>query len=128
MTAVSQTWPFGARGGLETYAAICTKVGYLIDDAAFLLVADACTVDAIGQPILRSCRLMPDEACREVLRHARSLALPVVGGSDGSLPPVLAGILLVLAGVPDWVRPIPFPFSLSLTLGFLLPDILSRRI
>ena len=23
-----QTWPFGIRGGLETYAAICTKVSY----------------------------------------------------------------------------------------------------
>lgn len=62
------------------------------------------------------CRL----ALSKVLRHRFSIT--------PSLPPVLAGIILVLAGLPDWVRPVPFPFPLGLTLGFLLPDILSRRI
>lgn len=64
------------------------------------------------------CRL----ALSRVLRHRFSITL--------SLPPVLAGIILVLSGVPDWVRPVSLKRSLNFTtialgafrgkLGFLL--------
>ena len=40
---------------------------------------------------------------------------------------VLAGGLVVLAGLPGILQPIPFPVPLSLTLGLLLPDLLLRR-
>ncbi len=44
-----------------------------------------------------------------------------------SVPQMLAGALLVLAGLPDWLKPLPYPFPLSLTLGAVLPDFLTRR-
>jgi len=44
-----------------------------------------------------------------------------------SVPQMLAGALLVLAGLPDWLKPLPYPFPLSITLGALLPDFLTRR-
>lgn len=43
------------------------------------------------------------------------------------VPQSLAGVLVILASLPDWVNPIPNPFPLSVTLGLLLPDLLSRR-
>lgn len=45
-----------------------------------------------------------------------------------SIPDILAVILLVLAGLPDWLRPIPFPLPFSFTLGAVLPDLLMRRV
>ncbi len=44
-----------------------------------------------------------------------------------SVPQLLAGAVLVLAGLPDWLKPLPYPFPLSFTLGALLPDFLMRR-
>jgi hypothetical protein len=44
-----------------------------------------------------------------------------------AVPQVLAGALLVLAGLPEFIKPLPFPIPLSLTLGLLLPDLLLRR-
>jgi hypothetical protein len=44
-----------------------------------------------------------------------------------AVPQVLAGALVVLAGLPGVLQPIPFPVPLSLTLGLLLPDLLLRR-
>ena len=44
-----------------------------------------------------------------------------------SVPQVLVGVLVVLAGLPDLITPSPFPLPLSFTLGFLLPDFLFRR-
>ena len=44
-----------------------------------------------------------------------------------SVPQALAVVLLVLAGLPDWVKPFPYPLPLSFTLGALLPDFLTRR-
>jgi len=44
-----------------------------------------------------------------------------------AVPRVLAGALVVLAGLPGILQPIPFPVPLSLTLGLLLPDLLLRR-
>ena len=44
-----------------------------------------------------------------------------------AVPQVLAGVLVVLAGLPEFIKPLPFPIPLSLTLGLLLPDLLLRR-
>ena len=41
-----------------------------------------------------------------------------------AVPQVLAGALVVL---PEFIKPLPFPIPLSLTLGLLLPDLLLRR-
>jgi hypothetical protein len=43
------------------------------------------------------------------------------------IPQVLAGALVVLAGLPGILQPFPFPVPLGLTLGLLLPDLLLRR-
>jgi len=43
------------------------------------------------------------------------------------LPQSLAGVLILLAGLPDWISPIPNPFPFGVTLGALLPDLLARR-
>ena len=44
-----------------------------------------------------------------------------------SVPQVLAGALVVLAGLPDFLKPVPFPVPVGLVLGFLLPDLLFAR-
>ena len=44
-----------------------------------------------------------------------------------AVPQILAGALVVLAGLPEFIKPLPFPIPLSLTLGLLLPDLLLRR-
>lgn len=44
-----------------------------------------------------------------------------------SFPQTLAGALVVLAGLPPIMRPLPWPLPLSVTLGLLLPDLLLRR-
>jgi len=44
-----------------------------------------------------------------------------------AVPQALAGALVVLAGLPEFIKPFPFPIPLSLTLGLLLPDLLLRR-
>ena len=44
-----------------------------------------------------------------------------------AVPQVLAGALVVLAGLPSILQPFPFPVPLSLTIGLLLPDLLLRR-
>lgn len=38
-----------------------------------------------------------------------------------TIPEVLAVVLLVLAGLPDWLRPIPFPFPTQVLPFSLLP-------
>ena len=43
------------------------------------------------------------------------------------IPQALAGALVVLAGLPDFLKPIPFPVPLGITIGLLLPDLLVRR-
>ena len=42
------------------------------------------------------------------------------------VPQALAGALVVLAGLPDFLKPIPFPVPLGITIGLLLPDLLVR--
>ena len=44
-----------------------------------------------------------------------------------AVPQVFAGALVVLAGLPEFIKPFPFPVPLGLTLGLLLPDLLLRR-
>ena len=48
-------------------------------------------------------------------------------GISLAVPQILAGALVVLAGLPSILQPFPFPIPLSLTLGLLLPDLLLRR-
>ena len=43
------------------------------------------------------------------------------------IPQALAGALVVLAGLPDFLKPIPFPVPPGITIGLLLPDLLVRR-
>ena len=43
------------------------------------------------------------------------------------IPQALAGALVVLAGLPEFLKPIPFPVPLGITIGLLLPDLLVRR-
>ena len=49
-------------------------------------------------------------------------------GISLAVPQILAGAIVVLAGLPSILQPFPFPVPLSLTLGLLLPDLLLRRI
>ena len=44
-----------------------------------------------------------------------------------AVPHVLAGALVVLAGLPGVLQPFPFPVPLGLTLGLLLPDLIMTR-
>ena len=44
-----------------------------------------------------------------------------------SVPQALACAILILACLPDWIKPLPYPFPLSVTLGLLFPDLLTRR-
>ena len=48
-------------------------------------------------------------------------------GISLAVPQILAGAIVVLAGLPDFLKPFPFPIPLSLSLGLLLPDLLLRR-
>jgi hypothetical protein len=40
-----------------------------------------------------------------------------------TMPHLLAASVLVLAALPDFIKPVPYPFPFSLTLGFLLSDL-----
>jgi hypothetical protein len=48
-------------------------------------------------------------------------------GLSLAVPQILAGAIVVLAGLPSFLQPLPFPVPLGLTLGLLLPDLLLRR-
>lgn len=77
--------------------------------------------------MLTSCTLLA--IAGGVCRIGLSLVILQRYGHMLSVPQVLAGTLVVLAGLPDLLQPVPFPLPLSLTLGFLLPDlILARRV
>lgn len=61
-------------------------------------------------------------------RLAASWALRKSFEVNLSIPQILAALLLVLATLPGWLQPVPYPLPFSLTLGLLLPDlVLSRR-
>ena len=38
-----------------------------------------------------------------------------------AVPQALAVVLLVLAGLPAWLKPLPYPLPLSLTIGAAAP-------
>ena len=44
-----------------------------------------------------------------------------------SVPQALAVLLVILAGLPELLKPFPFPVPLSVTIGLLLPDLFFRR-
>ena len=48
-------------------------------------------------------------------------------GISLAVPQILAGAIVVLAGLPSFLQPFPFPVPVGLTLGLLLPDLLLRR-
>ena len=43
------------------------------------------------------------------------------------VPQALAVLLVILAGLPELLRPFPYPMPLSVTVGLLLPDLFFRR-
>ena len=43
------------------------------------------------------------------------------------VPQALAVLLVILAGLPELLRPFPCPMPLSVTIGLLLPDLFFRR-
>ena len=43
------------------------------------------------------------------------------------VPQALAVLLVILAGLPELLKPFPYPISLSVTIRLLLPDIFFRR-
>ena len=55
------------------------------------------------------------------------LAVKAAPGLSISVPQLLAGALVVPAGLPEFIKPIPFPVPLGLTIGLLLPDLFVRR-
>ena len=60
-------------------------------------------------------------------RLALNYALQRWLGVTLAVPHLLAGALVVLAGLPEMLRPVPWPLPLSVTLGVLLPDLVLRR-
>ncbi|MDA9998922.1 hypothetical protein N9E15_04440 [Planktomarina temperata] len=61
-----------------------------------------------------------------VLRLVLQRQLKTRWGISLGIPQGLAGALVVLAGLPEFIKPFPFPVPLGLTLGLLLPDLLLR--
>ena len=43
------------------------------------------------------------------------------------VPQALAVLLVILAGLPELLKPFPYPVPLSVTIGLLLPDLFFRR-
>ena len=61
------------------------------------------------------------------LRLVLQCQLKTRWGLSLAVPQILAGAIVVLAGLPSILQPLPFPVPLGLTLGLLLPDLLLRR-
>ena len=43
------------------------------------------------------------------------------------VPQALAVLLVIFAGLPELLKPFPYPMPLSVTIGLLLPDLFFRR-
>ena len=43
------------------------------------------------------------------------------------VPQALAVLLVIIAGLPELLKPFPFPVPLSVIIGLLLPDLFFRR-
>ena len=61
------------------------------------------------------------------LRLSLSWALRKKFDLSLAVPHAFAGVVLLLALLPSWLQPIPFPLPFSFTLGALLPDFLLDR-
>ncbi|NIZ63492.1 hypothetical protein DL239_21275 [Sedimentitalea sp. CY04] len=61
------------------------------------------------------------------LRCALNWGLSNRWGLSLTVPQILAGALIVLAGLPDLLKPFAYPLPLSFTLGVVLPDLFLRR-
>ena len=66
-------------------------------------------------------------SCRGCASACLAVAAEDPLGISLGIPQALAGALVVLAGLPEFIKPFPFPVPLGLTLGLLLPDLLLRR-
>ena len=81
--------------------------------------------------IMEKDQCLPPSRCS--LSRAVLFGLPSAGGLhrryqlDLSIPQALAGALVMLAGLPDILKPFSFPLPLGFTLGMLFPDLLFRR-
>lgn len=62
-----------------------------------------------------------------ILRLALAWLLKQRWGVSIGVPQALAGALVVLAGLPEFIKPVPFPAPLGMTIGLLLTDLLLRR-
>ena len=62
------------------------------------------------------------------LRVALNWVLRRYFGLSLSFPQGLAGVLLLLAVLPDIITPIDINLPLGLVVGLLLPDLLLRRV
>ena len=65
--------------------------------------------------------------CRQFASACLALAAEETLGVSLGVPQALAGALVVLAGLPGFLKPIRYPVPLSLTIGLLVPDLLLRR-
>jgi hypothetical protein len=62
------------------------------------------------------------------LRLVSGLLLRRFGPYRLSISQPVAGVLIILAGLPGFVSPISFPVPLGLTLGFLGVDLVLQRV
>ena len=62
-----------------------------------------------------------------ILRLALARLLKQRWGVSIGVPQALAGALVVLSGLPEFIKPIPFPVPLGLPIGLLLPDLFLGR-
>ena len=58
-----------------------------------------------------------------VLRLALNWLLDHRFGFNVTVPQSLACAIIILAGLPDLIKPFAYPLPLSITLGLLLPDL-----
>ena len=81
--------------------------------------------------------IMEKRLCLPASRCSWSRAVPFGSPSAGalhrryrlglSIPQALAGVLVMLAELPDILKPFSFPLPLGFNLRALLPDLLFRR-